>query len=78
MLSGRLGLETARLPHADRHGLISLDRGRLTVEDGCLTFECAGGGSTPAGRYGLPHQSVSPVSCSDPGVAPVRQSGFFR
>ena len=59
MLSGRLGLETARLPHADRHGLISLDRGRLTVEDGCLTFECAGGGSTPAGRYGLPHQSVS-------------------
>lgn len=59
MLLGRLGLETARLPHADRHGLIFLDRGRLTVEDGCLTFECAGGGSTPAGRYGLPHQSVS-------------------
>jgi CRISPR-associated protein Cas1 len=59
LLHGRLGLETARLPHADRHGLIFLDRGRLTVEDGCLTFECAGGGSTPAGRYGLPHQSVS-------------------
>jgi CRISPR-associated protein Cas1 len=59
MLVGRLGLETARLPHADRHGLISLDRGHLTVEDGCLTFACAGGGSTPAGRYGLPHQSVS-------------------
>ncbi|MBB4199534.1 type I-E CRISPR-associated endonuclease Cas1 [Rhodoblastus sphagnicola] len=59
MLPGRLGLETARLPHADRHGLIFLDRGRLTVEDGCLTFECAGGGATPAGRYGLPHQSVS-------------------
>lgn len=61
MLSGRLGLETARLPHADRHGLISLDRGHLTVEDGCLTFACAGGGTTPAGRYGLPHQSVSLV-----------------
>jgi CRISP-associated protein Cas1 len=59
MLLGRLGLETARLPHADRHGLISLDRGHLTVEDGCLTFACAGGGSTPAGRYGVPHQSVS-------------------
>lgn len=59
MLPGRLGLETARLPHADRHGLISLDRGHLTVEDGCLTFACAGGGTTPAGRYGLPHQSVS-------------------
>jgi CRISPR-associated protein Cas1 len=59
MLLGRLGLETARLPHADRHGLISLDRGHLTVEDGCLTFASAGGGSTPAGRYGIPHQSVS-------------------
>jgi CRISPR-associated protein Cas1 len=59
MLLGRLGLETARLPHGDRHGLISLDRGHLTVEDGCLTFACAGGGSTSAGRYGIPHQSVS-------------------
>lgn len=59
MLVGRLGLETARLPHSDRHGLVFLDRGRLTVEDGCLTFDCAGGGMTPAGRYGLPHQSVS-------------------
>jgi CRISP-associated protein Cas1 len=59
MLHGRLGLETARLPHSDRYGLIYLDRGRLTVEDGCLTFECAGGGATPAGRYGVPHQSVS-------------------
>lgn len=61
MLVGRLGLETARLPHSDRHGLVFLDRGRLTVEDGCLTFDCAGGGMTPAGRYGLPHQSVSLV-----------------
>ena len=59
MLHGRLGLERARIPHADRHGLIFLDRGRLTVEDGCLAFECAGGGSTPAGGYGVPHQSVS-------------------
>jgi CRISP-associated protein Cas1 len=58
MLLGRLGLETARLPYA-RHGLISLDRGHLTVEDGCLTFASAGGGWTPAGRYGIPHQSVS-------------------
>lgn len=61
MLVGRLGLETARLPHSDRHGLVSLDRGCLTVEDGCLIFDCAGGGMTPAGRYGLPHQSVSLV-----------------
>ena len=27
MLSGRLGLEKARIPHADRHGLIWLERG---------------------------------------------------
>jgi CRISPR-associated protein Cas1 len=59
VLEGRLGLEVARLPHADRHGLVWLDRGRLSVEDGCLSFDCAGGGMTPAGRYGLPHQSVS-------------------
>ena len=59
MLVGRLGLETARLPHGDRHGLVFLDRGRLAVEDGCLTYDCAGGGMVPAGRYGLPHQSVS-------------------
>lgn len=29
MLKGRLGLEKARIAHADRHGLIWLDRGRL-------------------------------------------------
>jgi len=59
MLIGRLGLDTARLPHSDRHGLIYLDRGRLTVEDGCLRFSCAGGGGTPTGDYAIPHQSTS-------------------
>lgn len=59
MLPGRLGLDRARIPHADRHGLVYLDRGRLTVEDGCLAFACAGGGSCPAGSFTLPHQSVS-------------------
>lgn len=68
MLPGRLGLETARLPHADRHGLLALDRGRLTVESGCLTFDCAGGGTCPAGRYGLPHQGISLV-CLGPGTS---------
>lgn len=61
MLFGRLGLETARLPHSDRHGLVHLDRGHLTVEDGCLRFRCAGGGSLPAGDYTIPHQSISLV-----------------
>lgn len=38
MLKGRLGLETARMPHADRHGLIWFERGELCVIDGCLHF----------------------------------------
>lgn len=59
MLKGRLGLETARLPHADRHGLLWLDRGMLSVEDGCLRFVAAGSDTVPAGDYRVPHQSVS-------------------
>lgn len=59
MLLGRLGLETARLPHADRHGLLLLDRGGLTVEDGCLRFASAGGGAVARGDYTIPHQSIS-------------------
>ena len=58
MLSGRLGLELARIPHADRHGLLWLDRGNLTVESGCLRFVSAGGVLDP-GEYQIPHQSVS-------------------
>lgn len=61
MLAGRLGLETTRIPHADRHGLVWLDRGRLEVEDGCLRFVTAGGGELPAGDYQIPHQSLSIV-----------------
>lgn len=60
MLKGRLGLEAAQVPHADRHGLLWLDRGNLTVEDGCLRF-VTGGGSLGAGDYRIPHQSVSMV-----------------
>jgi len=59
MLLGRLGLETARLPHADRHGLLLLDRGALTVESGCLHFASAGGGAVERGDYTIPHQSIS-------------------
>ncbi|WP_353859783.1 type I-E CRISPR-associated endonuclease Cas1e [Azospirillum formosense] len=61
MLSGRLGLEKARIPHADRHGLVWLDRGRLEVESGCLRFVTAGGGDLEAGDYQIPHQGVSIV-----------------
>jgi len=59
MLIGRLGLEKARIPHSDRHGLVWLDRGRLEVEDGCLRFVTAGGGELAAGDYQIPHQALS-------------------
>ncbi len=59
MLKGRLGLETARIPHADRFGLIYLEHGALAVNDGCLHFVAAGGAALVAGDYQLPHQSVS-------------------
>lgn len=59
MLVGRLGLEKARMPHADRHGLVWFDRGRLEVEAGCLRFVTAGGGDLTAGDYQIPHQAIS-------------------
>ena len=65
MLSGRLGLETARVPHADRHGLLWLSKGALTVEAGSLRFkrrEPAGADSSLAeGEYGIPFQSLSMI-----------------
>lgn len=60
MLKGRLGLEQARIPYADRHGLIWLDRGALSVEDGSLRFVSAGG-SLDLGDYRVPHQAVSMI-----------------
>lgn len=59
MLKGRLGLETARIPHVDRHGLIALGHGGLYVEDGTLRFRTAGTGDLPAGDYAIPYQGVS-------------------
>jgi len=59
VLKGRLGLETARVPHADRHGCIWLRRGALTVVSGTLRFGTAGSEDVPAGDYGIPFQTVS-------------------
>lgn len=59
MLPGRLGLETARVPHVDRHGLVHLDRGQLFVTDGCLRFLAANGTTLSAGEYTIPHQAIS-------------------
>ena len=65
MLRGRLGLETARIPHADRHGLLWLSRGALTVRDGTLRFErqadADSGSSMEAGEYGIPFQTLSMI-----------------
>ncbi len=60
MLKGRLGLETARIPHADRHGLIWLERGELCVVDGCLHF-VAGKDSLTPHILQVPHQAVSMI-----------------
>lgn len=59
MLKGRLGLETARIPHVDRHGLMWLGRGNLLVEDGTLRFIAAGDESLAPGEYLIPFQTVS-------------------
>ncbi|KFB74061.1 MAG: CRISPR-associated endonuclease Cas1 [Candidatus Accumulibacter phosphatis] len=59
LFSGRLGLAEARIPHADRHGLIWLSRGRLFVEDGTLHFVCAESDELAAGDYAIPYQNVS-------------------
>ena len=61
MLRGRLGLETARIPHVDRHGLVWLGRGKLTVEDGTLHFATTGIGDLEPGDYALPFQMVSAI-----------------
>lgn len=60
MLKGRLGLETARIPHIDRHGLIWLDRGELCVVNGCLHFFRGKDSLTPTADQ-IPHQAVSMI-----------------
>ena len=65
MLKGRLGLETARIPHANRHGLLWLSRGALTVRDGTLRFERQGPPDAKSnldqGEYGIPFQTLSMI-----------------
>ncbi|MFZ1537508.1 MAG: type I-E CRISPR-associated endonuclease Cas1e [Chromatiaceae bacterium] len=60
MLKGRLGLETSRMPHADRHGLIWFERGELGVIDGCLHFITGKDSLTPYAVQ-VPHQTVSMI-----------------
>lgn len=67
MLKGRLGLETARVPHADRHGMLWLRRGNLVVDAGTLRFITTGSDDFPAGDYAIPFQGVSCIAL-EPGV----------
>lgn len=60
MLKGRLGLETARIPHADRHGLLWLERGELCVIDGCLHFSRGADSLRPVIDQ-IPHQALSMI-----------------
>lgn len=59
VLRGRLGLETARVPYKERHGLVWLARGTLYVEDGTLRFLTAGSPELDPGDYAIPFQMVS-------------------
>jgi CRISPR-associated protein Cas1 len=61
LFSGRLGLATAQIPHADRHGLLWLSRGNLYVEDGTLRFRAAPSEDLAAGDYSLPYQGISMI-----------------
>lgn len=58
-LRGRLGLETARVPQSDRHGLLWLARGQLYVDDGTLRFRCAGFVDLDPGDYAIPFQLLT-------------------
>jgi len=61
MLIGRLGLESARVPHADRHGLVWLTYGNLYVRDGTLRFVASASDHLEAGDYAIPFQAVSMI-----------------
>jgi CRISPR-associated protein Cas1 len=61
LLQGRLGLAASRIPHADRHGLLWLEYGKLSVEDGTLRFMAAQSETLDAGDYAIPYQAVSMI-----------------
>jgi CRISPR-associated protein Cas1 len=49
------------MPYADRHGLLWLEHGRLSVEDGTLHFVAAQSESLAAGDYAIPYQGISMI-----------------
>ncbi|MCX7693678.1 type I-E CRISPR-associated endonuclease Cas1e [Tepidimonas taiwanensis] len=61
LIPGRLGLAASRIPYADRHGLLYLEYGKLSVEDGTLRFIAAQSEALDAGDYAIPYQGVSMI-----------------
>lgn len=65
LLKGRLGLDTARIPHADRNGLLWLSRGSVAVQDGTLVFERKlkqwDSADFAPGHYTIPFQNISMI-----------------
>lgn len=64
MLKGRLGLDSAKVPHRDRAGLLYLARGALTARDGTLAFlqgQATAADALGPGDYAIPLQGVSMV-----------------
>ena len=64
MLKGRLGLDSAKVPHKDRMGLLYLARGALTARDGTLAFlqrESTDVDALSPGDYAIPLQGVSMI-----------------
>lgn len=61
LLLGRLGLAGSRMTYTDRHGLLWLQRGRLSVENGTLRFVTSGSPDLAEGAYDIPYQGVSMI-----------------
>ncbi len=64
MLKGRLGLDSAKVPHKDRAGLLYLARGALTARDGTLAFLQKATTTADAlspGDHAIPLQGVSMI-----------------
>ena len=64
MLKGRLGLDSAKVPHRDRAGLLYLARGALIARDGTLAFlqgEATDADALTPGDHAIPLQGVSMI-----------------
>ena len=51
MFKGRLGIDSARVPHSERAGLLYLACGALTARDGTLAFLARGSPRRPMRWY---------------------------